>query len=575
MPGGLGVFESLIVVIAAGRVPTERLLGALVVYRGFYYLLPLMLATGALGAQELLRRRAWLKKASGLAAEIFPALLIPLLTLAVFASGAVLLFSGALPALPERLRWLRSLPLPLVEISHFLGSVAGMGLLLLARGLQRRLDAAYLLTVGLLGFGILASLLKGLDYEEALILSLVLAALLPFRHSFFRRASLFSERFSTGWVAAIAVVVITSIWLGLFAFRHVEYSDQLWWTVSFQGHAPRFLRATIGALGLAFFAAGAWLLRPASPSVEAGGGWPAAVPGIVARSPNASANLALTGDKRFLMSESADAFIMYGVAGQSHVAMGDPIGPETQWPELMWQFRQTADRYGNRAVFYEVGPSTLHHYLDINMTLLKLGEEARVPLTDFSLEGGRKKNLRYIHRKMQKEGCRFAVVPVDKVPEILGALKTVSDAWLADFSIRLTCGGFRLPSCGCPAASSRLPTSGRPPTEKRAPWTSCGTCRDLPAGSWSFCSSKRCVGAGIAAVAGSTWAWLRCPGWNPENIHRFGTGSERWRPASANTSTTSRGFAATRRNSTRYGGRNTWPLPAGFAFPVPWPISSP
>ena len=436
VPGGLGVFESLIVLTAAGRVPTERLLGALVVYRGLYYLLPLLLATGALGAQELLRRRAWLKKATGIAADTFPALLIPLLSLAVFVAGAILLFSGALPAIPERLQWLRGLPLPVLEVSHFMGSLAGMGLLILARGLQRRLDAAYVLTAGLLIFGILASLLKGLDYEEALILSVVLGALLPFRQSFFRRSSLFSERLSAGWTAAIAVVVIATIWLGLFAFRHVEYSSQLWWDFSFLGHAPRFLRATVGSLGLAVLAAGAWLLRPAAPPDDGEGSLPAAVPAIVSRSSSASANLALTGDKRFLLSESADAFIMYGVAGHSHVAMGDPVGPEAQWPELIWRFRQAADRFGNRAVFYEVGPERLHHYLDSGMSLLKLGEEARVSLPGFSLEGSRKKDLRYLHRKMGKEGCRFELVSTPEVPGILEALQAVSDAWLSEKNTR-------------------------------------------------------------------------------------------------------------------------------------------
>ena len=74
---------------------------------------------------------------------------IPLLSLAVFVAGAILMFSGALPSIPHRLAFLEEfLPLPFLEISHFLASLAGMGLLLLARGLHRRLDAAYLLTVG-------------------------------------------------------------------------------------------------------------------------------------------------------------------------------------------------------------------------------------------------------------------------------------------------------------------------------------------------------------------------------------------------------------------------------------------
>ncbi|HUV65746.1 MAG TPA: hypothetical protein VMW24_17755 [Sedimentisphaerales bacterium] len=68
------------------------------------------------------------------------------------AAGAILLFSGAWPATKGRMRWLDDLlPLPAIELSHFLGSLAGAGLLILARGLQRRVDAAYHLTVALLG----------------------------------------------------------------------------------------------------------------------------------------------------------------------------------------------------------------------------------------------------------------------------------------------------------------------------------------------------------------------------------------------------------------------------------------
>ena len=143
------------------------------------------------------------------------------------------MFSGALPAVPFRLAYLKeSLPLPFVEISHFLGSLAGMGLLLLARGLQRRLDAAYLLTIILLCCGIVSSLLKGFNYEEATILLLLLMVLLPCRRFFFRHTSLLSESFTPGWLAAIAVVIASSIWLGLFAFRHVEYSHELWWRLT-------------------------------------------------------------------------------------------------------------------------------------------------------------------------------------------------------------------------------------------------------------------------------------------------------------------------------------------------------
>lgn len=62
---------------------------------------------------------------------------------------------------------------------------------LLGCGLQRRLAAAYLLNIGLLTAGIVTSLAKGFDYEEAAVLLLILVAIWPTRCYFYRKASEF------------------------------------------------------------------------------------------------------------------------------------------------------------------------------------------------------------------------------------------------------------------------------------------------------------------------------------------------------------------------------------------------
>jgi phosphatidylglycerol lysyltransferase len=438
IPGGLGVFESVILLLAPAEAGTPHLLGALIVFRAIYYLFPLLLATIILAVEELLRRQTLSTRLRALAGGALESLFIPILSLSVFAAGAILMFSGALPDVPHRLEYLQDmLPLFFLEISHFLGSLAGMGLLLLARGLQRRLDAAYLLTIGLLGLGITASLIKGFDYEEAFVLILILITLLPCRRFFYRQASLLSESFTAGWLAAIAVVLVSSIWLGLFAFRHVEYSSELWWHFSVKGEASRFLRASVGALALALIFALARLLRPAPyrPS-QASKVIPETVQRIVEQSPVANANLALLGDKQFMINPEGRCFIMYGVTGETWVAMGDPVGPIEDWPELLWRFRQAADDYGNRAVFYEVRHERIHLYLDLGLSMLKLGEEARVPLTGFSLEGSGRKNLRYIHRKLAKQGCIFEIINPEAIAAHMETLKTLSDAWLKEKNTR-------------------------------------------------------------------------------------------------------------------------------------------
>ncbi len=458
VPGGLGVFETVMVLMLSPRLPADQIFGALLGYRALYYWLPLVSAALLLGLQEILRK----KERLGVFVNLFERWVSPVmpqvLSFSAFFGGAVLLFSGTTPGVMQRIAFLRKLvPLPILELSHFVGSIAGMGLLLLGRGLQRRLDAAYHLTVGLLTAGIVASMAKGFDYEEAFVLLLLLAAIWPSRRHFYRKSSLFSQRFNAGWIAAILIVLGCSIWLGFYSFRHLEYADSLWWRFSFGADASRFLRATVGVGVFGLFFAAARLMRPApSQPPEPGRQEIESAHAIVLNSTEASANLALIGDKRLLFSTEGDAFIMYAVEGRSWIAMGDPVGPDSRWPELVWKFRELSDRYGGRTIFYEVGHDHLHLYLDMGLSLLKLGEAARVPLGVFSLEGSARKGLRYTQRKAEKEGCRFEVIQPDAVSAHLNDFRNISDAWLAAKDTRekgFSLGFFQPDYIGrCPAA---------------------------------------------------------------------------------------------------------------------------
>jgi phosphatidylglycerol lysyltransferase len=438
VPGGLGVFETVVVLLLSPGVPASATLGSLLAYRGIYYILPLLTAAALLGVQEVLRKKDTLRRVSrilGYQASVFAPQVLAFTT---FVGGAILLFSAATPAVKWRLTWLRTfLPLPVIEMSHFLGSLVGACLLFIARGLQRRIDAAFILASVLLASGIVFSLLKGFDFEEAIALSIMLAALLPCHRYFYRKGSLITQRFKPGWIAAIITVLLCTLWLGFFSLKHVEYSNDLWWRFTLSGDAPRFLRATVGAVGVLLFFAVSRLLSPARPdpmptsqeSLDK-----ASV--IIQTSHETYANLALLGDKAFLFSRNGNAFIMYGVEGRSWVGMRDPVGKEDEWAELVWQFREMCDRYDGWTVFYEVGPARLDLYLDLGLTLLKLGEEARVPLETFSLEGGARKGLRYASHRLKKEGCLFEMIPREGIPSLLLDLGHISDAWLTDKNTR-------------------------------------------------------------------------------------------------------------------------------------------
>lgn len=438
LPGGVGVFETAMVLLLRAYLPGDQVLGSIFLYRIIYYLAPMSLAVILLVAYETRERRDRLGRTAtvvrGWIVEIAPRAL----AVATFVAGAVLLLSSATPALPERLAWLRrTLPLPIIEASTVLGSLFGALLLILAHALRQRIDAAYYATLALLGAGAVASMLKGLDWEEASLLLAMAAVLLPCRSFFYRRSSLLTLPLSWGWWVAVAAVAVGSVLALELAYRHVEYSNELWWRFAVDAEASRSLRATLLAGAALVVFGAARLLRPAPPIP----GLPSSdeldrAQAITNRSGDIDGYLALLGDKELLFHEDGNAFLMFGVSGRTWVGMGDPVGSALEKSDLAWRFRELSDRHAGRAVFYEVSEAALPIYLELGLVLRKLGEEGRVPLRDFSLQGSAKKGLRQSYNRMAREGVTFDVVVSSGVGPLLDELETVSNDWLATKAMR-------------------------------------------------------------------------------------------------------------------------------------------
>jgi phosphatidylglycerol lysyltransferase len=442
VPGGLGVFEAVILLAAGGRAPPEQIIGALVLYRIIYYLLPLIAAAVLLAGYEL---------RSGVAAPIRRAAVAispMLLATLTFIAGAWLLVSGVTPLSGPATDLLElHVPLPLVEASHFIGSVAGFAMLVIARGLFHRLDAAWWGAFLLALVAAVLALPKGIALSEAAYLTVLAFLLLASRRQFDRRSALFSQALGLAWIVSIAWMVAATVLILFFAYREVQYDRELWWVFEFDANAPRGLRAMMGVMlaGLGF---AIWqLLRP-SPGVPA---LPNAADldraeAIVGAQPSADANLVLVGDKHLMFSTSGKAFVMFGRQGRSWISLFDPVGPRSEWPELIWRFIEEATDHGGRAIFYQVRPESLSLYLDAGLRALKLGEYAFVPLQEFGLQGSKRADLRHAMNRAERDGLSFAVVPPNEVAALLPDLRTISAAWLAESRTRekgFSLGAFR------------------------------------------------------------------------------------------------------------------------------------
>ena len=430
VPGGLGVFEGT-VLAALGHHGPEVAAG-LIAYRAIYYLLPLavsLILNGGIALRATCRKGGVVGRALGFVAlEAGP---LSMATM-IFAGGVVLLLSGVLPAEHNRLSALRQLvSLPLVEAAHLAASLTGAALLLVAPALLSRSRAGFIVARRLLLAGAVFSLAKGLDFEEAGLMLAMAGALGGFAPAFYRESmGAFSSHNRVWLVAALVAVVLMAV-SGFDAYPRHSLLNGWWLHFAWKADRARYLRASFATCAMvAAFAVRELLSRP--PVMVGLPDLPSETfARATAHSGRSDAMLALTGDKRFLVSGRGDAFLMYRPLGRTWFVMGDPVGDMALWADLAWELRRQSDRVGVRLCFYQISDAFLPLALELGLRPVKYGEEAVVPLDTFTLAGSSMKTLRNSHAQARRSGLSLEIQPESAVPALLPELRAISDAWLA------------------------------------------------------------------------------------------------------------------------------------------------
>lgn len=420
VPGGLGVFESVLLLGLAGAVPPERLVGALVAYRFVYYLAPLAAAAVVLAGLEHHRDRTALGGLLARAGGVLPSSL----AVGAGALGAVLVVTGDAPgdtAAPD--------------LTAFTSSLAGVLLLLLARGLHRRLTGAWVLALAVLGVVLSAAVLsgaRGLGAAAGLLgVLLVLGG-----SAFDRSTSVLQDPRGRAWSLTVAATVGLLVWWHDLWAGQAVVDGRTVLAASAAGDAPVHVRLGL-AVGLLGVVLGGSRLQAAGPA-----------PGVadaddlrraetvLQRATHGNACLLWTGDKRLLFSPAGDALLMYQVRGRSWVVMSDPVGAADQFDDLLVRLLDTADRHCGRPVLYSVREDLADLYRRHGLSLVKLGEEAVVPLTDFTMAGSRKAKLRSEIRASERAGVVVEVLDAVDAVALLPELRAVSDVWLEQRNAR-------------------------------------------------------------------------------------------------------------------------------------------
>jgi lysylphosphatidylglycerol synthetase-like protein (DUF2156 family) len=350
-----------------------------------------------------------------------------LAAVSLFVAGAIDLLSSVTAPLRTHLHLIAQyLPVALVQAAGALVAIAGIGMIMLSRGILRGQRRSWLVAVLLLTETLALHLVHAADVITLLVCAAVLV-LLVVQRDLFRAVS---EPATV--VGAFAILAIGGLFATLGGFVGVEVAGNVhhhplpgWpsvlagsaerlvgvkW-VRFPSTIDRFASITLLAVGISLIVVALYLLtRPvvdrSLSSGRAAVGRRAAelrARDIVRRHGTGTLDyFALRDDKQWFFHR--DSLVAYAVFGGVCLVSPDPIGPFSERAHVWDAFRRYVDRHGWGLGVMGAGEEWLPTYQASGMRFVYIGDEAVVDPRVFSLEGGKMKGLRQAVNRVARYG---------------------------------------------------------------------------------------------------------------------------------------------------------------------------
>ena len=382
LPGGIGVFDTAMLLGLSPWLDAPHIVGAILVFRLYYYIIPLFLAGGLFASNEVLVRGGTMfRSVQSIGRWSEPDFAVAAVTGAVALCGVLLLSLGVIAPMPD-FSWIDpDLADIATQAGQFVPSLIGAALMVLAIGLSQRVNLAWGATMVMLMAGAAFTVAQGERLWIAGVLVVATMLVAPFRSCFYRHARLLSGPLQASTAVPLFALIVCVLALAAFE-RHVRFlSDNSWWEIVLSRDVPNSLRATV-ALTVALALIATWrLIRPGRVrwlpwSAETrlrlatlGGRPPASADGVV-------------------WGEADLAGIPFRRCGRILLGLGDPAGPESDRVSAIWRLRDLAQQEGLDPAVWRAGAGLLKIYGDLGLTALPLGPDGLpVPETGETLPG--------------------------------------------------------------------------------------------------------------------------------------------------------------------------------------------
>jgi phosphatidylglycerol lysyltransferase len=346
--------------------------------------------------------------------------IVSMLALAALGSGLVNLVSLTQPDVPRRVALLRTVfPLEFLQLSRLLTCLLGLALVVAAIHIYKRKARALQVVAALSVCSVVFHLTKGIDYEEALCSIALLGLLFVCRREFSVRSATPDWRgASLGFGAVLATLICYR--LGESLVLHLPRE------------AMRLAASTQITAAAAAMYATVSAFRPAPHRQSNAPEQRAKALRLIDGHGRSNLDFFKVWPRKSLFfGPSRESFLAYDVAAGMAVVLGDPVGPAWEIGMLVRAFALECRRNDWSMAFYQTLPDFLPAYAELGLKRLKIGDDAIVDLTAFSLDGAARKSLRTGLRKLEAAGIHYEHHDPPIPDALLDEMQVVSDEWLS------------------------------------------------------------------------------------------------------------------------------------------------
>lgn len=431
VPGGMGVFETAIVMMLPEATQSSYVMGALLAYRAIFYFFPLGIALLLLASHEFFRAKKRFKVLARFYGGRMASLIPQALSVSVFIGGTIILFSGVTDVSSSIIQRLNNYISPIIlDFLHFAVSVIGIILLFISRGLILRIKKAHTIAVILLSLLFPLALINGYGHEKIIFLLVLLSLIIPAKKYFYRDLNLISVKLNMLWFSLISAVFIASTWLCFFVYRPDFYSWDKFINILFSASdAGRSLRICIGiiiTIAIVIVVETWKRYKYKQSSIDLNN-----IKKISDSSIYVYGNYAFENKNLFDMNTGS--FIMYSQINNNAIVFGDPVGNIKTGKELIWSFKEMTDLKGITPIFVYLGYKNLKIYDDIGLDIASFGVDANISLSNFSQDTKELSDMKQLSEKLDESGYSFEIVDKNEFIKNKKYIGFVDYQWEKDF----------------------------------------------------------------------------------------------------------------------------------------------